>query len=105
VIHIPSFLAYEIERGAHGQPEIKGYTREYMEASSPRRQQIVERLEEQGRRGAGAAQIAAHRTKPSLKRPKTTANRPSNCLLLVAALKRGRSRPQSPGKSPRFRGP
>jgi conjugative relaxase-like TrwC/TraI family protein len=56
-------LGYEIERGAHGQPEIKGYTREYMEASSPRRQQIVERLEEQGRRGAGAAQIAAHRTR------------------------------------------
>jgi conjugative relaxase-like TrwC/TraI family protein len=56
-------LGYEIERGEHGQPEIKGYTREYMEASSPRRQQIVERLEEQGRRGAGAAQIAAHRTR------------------------------------------
>ena len=56
-------LGYEIERGAHGQPEIEGYTREYMEASSPRRQQIVERLEEQGRRGAGAAQIAAHRTR------------------------------------------
>jgi conjugative relaxase-like TrwC/TraI family protein len=56
-------LGYEIERGAHGQPEIKGYSREYMEASSPRRQQIVERLEEQGRRGAGAAQIAAHRTR------------------------------------------
>jgi conjugative relaxase-like TrwC/TraI family protein len=28
-------LGYEVERGAHGQPEIKGYTREYMEASSP----------------------------------------------------------------------
>jgi len=26
----------------HGQPEIKGYTREYLEASSPRRQQITE---------------------------------------------------------------
>jgi conjugative relaxase-like TrwC/TraI family protein len=56
-------LGYEIERGAHGQPEIKGYTREYMEASSPRRQQIEQRLAEQGRRGAGAAQIAAHRTR------------------------------------------
>jgi ATP-dependent exoDNAse (exonuclease V) alpha subunit len=56
-------MGYEVERGAHGQPEIKGYTREYLEASSPRRQQIVERLEEQGRRGAGAAQIAAHRTR------------------------------------------
>ena len=34
-----------------------------MEASSPRRQQIEERLAEQGRRGAGAAQIAADRTR------------------------------------------
>jgi conjugative relaxase-like TrwC/TraI family protein len=54
-----------VERGQHGQPEIKGYTKEYLEASSPRRQQIVERLEEQGLRGAGAAQIAAHRTRDS----------------------------------------
>ena len=40
-------LGYEIERGAHGQPEIKGYTREYLEASSPRRQQIEEHMERQ----------------------------------------------------------
>jgi hypothetical protein len=33
-------MGYEVERGAHGQPEIKGYTREYLDASSPRRQQI-----------------------------------------------------------------
>ena len=33
-------LGYEVERGQHGQPEIKGYTQEYLEASSPRRQQI-----------------------------------------------------------------
>jgi conjugative relaxase-like TrwC/TraI family protein len=58
-------LGYEVERGAHGQPEIKGYTQEYLEASSPRRQQIEQRLAEQGRRGAGAAQIAAHRTRDS----------------------------------------
>ena len=56
-------LGYEVERGQHGQPEIKGYTREYLEASSPRRQQIEQRLAEQGRRGAEAAQIAAHRTR------------------------------------------
>lgn len=56
-------LGYEIERGAHGQPEIKGYTREYLEASSPRRQQIEEHLEAAGLRGAGAAQIAAHQTR------------------------------------------
>ncbi len=53
-------LGYEIERGEHGQPEIKGYTREYLEASSPRRQQITEQMEAEGRTGAAAAQIAAH---------------------------------------------
>jgi flagellar biosynthesis GTPase FlhF len=56
-------LGYEIERGAHGQPEIKGYMREYLEASSPRRQQITEYMEAAGRTGAGAAQIAAHQTR------------------------------------------
>jgi ATP-dependent DNA ligase len=56
-------MGYEVEHGAHGQPEIKGYAREYLEASSPRRQQIEARLEEKGRRGAGAAQIAARRTR------------------------------------------
>lgn len=56
-------LGYEIERGQHGQPEIKGYTQEYLEASSPRRAQIKEHLQEIGRDGAGAAQVAAHRTR------------------------------------------
>jgi conjugative relaxase-like TrwC/TraI family protein len=56
-------LGYEIERGRSGQPEIKGYSKEYIEASSPRRQQITEHLAEEGMRGAGAAQIAAHRTR------------------------------------------
>ncbi len=56
-------LGYEIETGRHGQPEIKGYTKEYLEASSPRREQILEHLIESGRDGAGAAQVAAHRTR------------------------------------------
>jgi conjugative relaxase-like TrwC/TraI family protein len=56
-------LGYEIERGKHGQPEIKGYTQEYLDASSPRREQIKRHLQEIGREGAGAAQIAAHRTR------------------------------------------
>ena len=56
-------LGYEIERGQHGQPEIKGYSPEYLEASSPRRAQIKEHLQEIGRDGAGAAQVAAHRTR------------------------------------------
>ncbi len=56
-------LGYEIERGEHGQPEIKGYTREYLEASSPRREKIKEHMEAAGVSGAGAAQIAAHQTR------------------------------------------
>jgi conjugative relaxase-like TrwC/TraI family protein len=56
-------LGYEVEQGASGQPEIKGYTREYMEASSPRSREIKEHLEEEGQSGARAAQIAAHRTR------------------------------------------
>jgi conjugative relaxase-like TrwC/TraI family protein len=56
-------LGYELERGKHGQPEIRGYTKEYLEASSPRREQIKDHLREQGIDGAGAAQVAAHRTR------------------------------------------
>jgi conjugative relaxase-like TrwC/TraI family protein len=56
-------LGYEVEQGASGAPEIKGYSQEYIEASSPRRQQIKEHMQEQGVSGAGAAQIAAHRTR------------------------------------------
>ena len=56
-------LGYEIERGMHGQPEIKGYTQEYLDASSPRREQIKNHLREIGLEGAGAAQVAAHRTR------------------------------------------
>src|SRR5271154_6749562 len=58
-------LGYEIECGEYGQPEIKGYTREYLDASSLRRAQIKEHLREIGRDGAGAAQVAAHRTRDS----------------------------------------
>jgi conjugative relaxase-like TrwC/TraI family protein len=56
-------MGYQIERGEHGQPEIKGYSREYMEASSPRRQQIEAHMAAEGRTGAGAAQVAAHQTR------------------------------------------
>src|SRR6266702_4095316 len=58
-------LGYELERGKHGQPEIRGYTKEYLEASSPRREQIKNHLREQGIDGAAAAQIAAHHTRDS----------------------------------------
>ena len=56
-------LGYELERGKHWQPEIRGYTKEYLEASSPRREQIKDHLREQGIDGAAAAQIAAHHTR------------------------------------------
>src|SRR5204862_1346438 len=56
-------LGYEVERGRSGQPEIAGYSREYLDASSPRRQQIEAYLAETDRTGAAAAQIAAHQTR------------------------------------------
>jgi len=56
-------LGYEIERGKSGQPEIAGYSEEYLAASSPRRQQIEEHLAKENQRGADAAQIAAHKTR------------------------------------------
>ena len=48
-------LGYEIEQSPNGAPEIRGYTQEYLEASSPRRQQIKEHLNQEGVRGAEAA--------------------------------------------------
>ncbi len=56
-------LGYEIDQGRSGQPEVRGYTREYLEASSPRSQQIRDHLEQHGLNGAAAAQIAAHQTR------------------------------------------
>jgi len=56
-------LGYELDAGKNGAPEIRGYTKEYLEASSPRSQQIKAHLEELGMDGAGPAQIAAHRTR------------------------------------------
>ena len=56
-------LGYEIEPGRSGAPEIKGYSQEYLDASSPRSQQIREHLEKTGYQGPEAAQIAAHSTR------------------------------------------
>src|ERR1700729_469152 len=56
-------LGYEIEAGRSGAPEIKGYSQEYLDASSPRSQQIREHLEKTGYQGPEAAQIAAHSTR------------------------------------------
>jgi conjugative relaxase-like TrwC/TraI family protein len=56
-------FGYEITAGRSGAPEIKGYTQEYLDASSPRSQQIREYLERTGRSGKEAAEIAAHSTR------------------------------------------
>src|SRR5665213_2212286 len=56
-------LGYEIEAGRSGAPEIRGYSQEYLDASSPRSQQIREHLEKTGYQGPEAAQIAAHSTR------------------------------------------
>jgi len=56
-------LGYEIERGRSGAPQIKGYTQEYLDASSPRSQQIREYLEKLGQSSKEAAEIAAHSTR------------------------------------------
>ncbi|MGA8186318.1 MAG: MobF family relaxase, partial [Candidatus Sulfotelmatobacter sp.] len=56
-------LGYEIERGRSGAPEIRGYTQEYLDASSPRSQQIREYLEKTGHSSKESAEIAAHSTR------------------------------------------
>jgi conjugative relaxase-like TrwC/TraI family protein len=56
-------LGYEITTGRSGAPEIKGYTQEYLDASSPRSQQIREHLERIRHSGKEAAEIAAHSTR------------------------------------------
>ncbi len=56
-------LGYELEPGQSGAPEIKGYTQAYLDASSPRSQQIREQLERADFQGPEAAEIAAHATR------------------------------------------
>ena len=56
-------LGYEIEPGQSGAPEIRGYSQAYLDASSPRSQQIKEQMERAGFQGPEAAQIAAHATR------------------------------------------
>ena len=56
-------LGYEITTGRSGAPEIKGYTQEYLDASSPRSQQIRDYLARVGHTGSEAAEIAAHSTR------------------------------------------
>jgi len=56
-------LGYEIEPGRSGAPEIKGYSQEYLDASSQRQNQILEHMEQNGLSGYEAAEISAHATR------------------------------------------
>jgi conjugative relaxase-like TrwC/TraI family protein len=56
-------LGYEIEAGRSGAPEIKGYTQEYLDASSQRQNQILEHMKQNGLTGYEAAEISAHATR------------------------------------------
>lgn len=56
-------FGYEIQAGRSGAPEIKGYSQEYLDASSQRSRQIRDRMEESGFHGHEAAEIAAHSTR------------------------------------------
>jgi len=56
-------MGYEIEPGRSGAPEIKGYSLEYLDASSQRRDQIRGHMEQRGISGHEAAEIAAHATR------------------------------------------
>jgi conjugative relaxase-like TrwC/TraI family protein len=51
-----SRLGYELVPGRSGAPEIRGYTREYLDASSPRSQQIREHMEKMGMESKAATQ-------------------------------------------------
>jgi conjugative relaxase-like TrwC/TraI family protein len=56
-------LGYQIDRGQHNQPEIRGISAEYMEASSPRTKQVREALERSGLKGANAMRVAVLQTR------------------------------------------
>jgi conjugative relaxase-like TrwC/TraI family protein len=56
-------LGYEITPGRSGAPEIKGYSQEYLDASSQRQNQILAHMQQNGLTGYEAAEIAAHATR------------------------------------------
>ncbi len=104
-------LGYQTEPGKNGAPEIQGYTQPYLDVSSPRSRQIRAHLEELGLEGAGAAQIAAHRTREA-KSPAqpagdvTAPSPPGGCLRQSAGASGERSfgprpttRPQGGGET------
>ena len=53
-------LGYERTPGTNGAPDIKGFTKAYLDSESLRTQQITQRLEELGLTGRRANEIIAH---------------------------------------------
>ena len=102
-------LGYEVERGEYGQPEIPGYTREYLQASSPRREQVRDHLRAEGLQSAKAAQIAAHATwdrkelqapEEVLRRHRELARAHGDQAARVVEQARARAISQKPERSP-----
>jgi conjugative relaxase-like TrwC/TraI family protein len=60
-----SDLGYKVERGEWGEPQIAGYSKDYLAANSLRREQVKDYIRANGIDGPAAAQIAAHRTRDS----------------------------------------
>jgi conjugative relaxase-like TrwC/TraI family protein len=105
-------LGYEISAGRSGAPEIKGYTQEYLDASSPRSQQIRAYLERTGRIGKEAAEIAAHSTRDKkeihslrdvMAAHRALASEYGNQAEAVVRTARDRARRQEQAPTPRLR--
>jgi conjugative relaxase-like TrwC/TraI family protein len=56
-------MGYEIVPGESGAPEVKGFTSDYLKASSQRREKIKEEMGKRGVSGPEAAEIAARSTR------------------------------------------
>jgi conjugative relaxase-like TrwC/TraI family protein len=107
-------LGYEIDAGKSGAPEIKGYSQEYLDASSPRSQQIKEHLAKSGHTGAEASQIAAHATRDKKQilspdevlqahRSMATSFGSQPAAVVAEALERARTQERTPDRLSRAR--
>ena len=103
-------MGYEIEPGRSGAPEIKGYSLEYLDASSLRRDQIRGHMEQRGISGHEAAEIAAHATRDEklvqspaevLAAHRKLAGEFGNQPEKVVAAARGRSQSMSTEQTPK----
>ncbi len=58
-------LGYQVDRGEHHEPVIRGYSQAYLDASSPRSQQAKAHLEQHGGSGQRATELAVLKTRSS----------------------------------------